>query len=480
MMISVDIKPQNSSSLSDKSTKTDAELPVGLSFGELLRGVSKESGSKVVQNGALVLALQEGEQVVDTKMPLKKDSLLSLLKGEKVEETLAVELNPILTKNLSAADLKTLVKDAKNFLRDKIMKSEGFKKSEIAALPKTLKGLAQVAKKFGIDVSKITLEEVQVQSKTASKVSLKIDDNELANTETSEPAKPTHKKLKADAKQQVVDTNDEIPRESKSDVKVSVAPKEIKSTPLFKAQTKVALTTEQIVHTKLGSVESKPVKTKANDTLKMLLRGDRASKKESGFTADFSVATARVIAPHATKESSKNLESLLHGDKQEANVHSKVDGLSIPKVDSFDLKLHEAKQMTKYISQDVKTAIEDYKSPFTRVKIALNPQRLGSMELTVVQRGKNLHINLSSNNAAVNALAMNAQDLKVQLTNNGINNASLNFNNNSSDSSQSGFSQQEQNSQQQREAKDEYNYFDNDEKNEEILHSLEIVVPNYA
>ena len=478
-MIALDIKPQNSSSIIDKNSKEEGKSS-GLSFGELLRGVSKDGDTKIVQNGALVLALEEDIPLVDIKIVSKKDILLGLLKGEQKEDTLAVELNPELSKNLSPVELKSLIKDAKNFLRDKIVQSEGFKKSEIAALPNTLKGLAQVAKKFGIDVSKITLEEVQVQSKTVLKVDLKTDDSEIQNTETSEPVKPVHKKLKADVKQQVSNTNDEILRESKSDVKVSVAPKEIKATPLFKAQVSSELTTEQIVNAKINRIDVKTPKTKANETLKMLLRGDKTSKKESGFTADFSVATARVIAPTAATNTSQGLESLLRGDTPDNTASQKVDGLNIPKADSFDLKLHEAKQMTKYLSQDVKTAIEDYKSPFTRVKVALNPQRLGAIELTVVQRGKNLHINLSSNNAAVNALAMNVQDLKVQLTNNGINNASLNFNNNSSDSNQSGFGQQQQNSQHGREAKNEYNYFDNEEKNEEILNSLEIVVPNYA
>lgn len=478
-MITVDIKPQSPSSVSDKSTKDDTPSS-GLSFSELLRGVGKESESKVVQNGALILSLEEETAGTDTKKSSNADILLGLLKGDKSESnSLALELNPALTKNLTPDELKTLVKDAKNYLRDKIIQSEGFKKAEIESLPRTLKGLAQVAKKFGIDVSKITLEEVQTQSKTVSKVALKIEDSELANAETPEPVKPVHKKLKADVKQQVSDINDEILRDAKSDVKVSVAPKEIKSTPLFKAQVSSELTTEQIVNAKINRVEEKTPKTKADETLKMLLRGDKASKKESGFTADFSVATARVIAPTATTNVSKNLESLLRSDAQDI-VSQKVDGLNIPKADSFDLKLHEAKQMTKYLSQDVKTAIEDYKSPFTRIKVQLNPQRLGEIDLTIVQRGKNLHVSLSSNNAAINTLALNANDLKVQLTNNGINNASLNFNNNSSDSNQSGFGQQQQNSQHGRDAKDEYDYFDNEEKNEEILHSLEIVVPNYA
>ncbi|MCW8838374.1 MAG: flagellar hook-length control protein FliK, partial [Thiovulaceae bacterium] len=79
----------------------------------------------------------------------------------------------------------------------------------------------------------------------------------------------------------------------------------------------------------------------------------------------------------------------------------------------------------------------------------------------------------SSNNVAINALAMNANDLKVQLNNSGIQNATLNFN-----------GEQQQSSQQQnQQARQEYRMlqeFDSEDKNEEILSSLEIVVPSYA
>ena len=197
------------------------------------------------------------------------------------------------------------------------------------------------------------------------------------------------------------------------------------------------------------------------------------------LTADFSVATAKVLAPNATTEVSKSLEQLLHGEKNDSSQNNvKLDGLTTSKADSFEVKLNEAKQMIKYISQDVKTAIEDYKSPFTRIKVQLNPQKLGEVDLTVVQRGKNLHVSISSNNAAINTLAMNANELRTQLANTGINNATLNFNNSSQ--SEQNNSQQQQNHQNERKADKEYNYFEGEETNEEILSSLEIVVPNYA
>jgi len=71
---------------------------------------------------------------------------------------------------------------------------------------------------------------------------------------------------------------------------------------------------------------------------------------------------------------------------------------------------------------------------------------------------------------------MNANELKLQLANSGINNATLNFNNDS----QSNNSQQQQNRQNERQAEQEYTYFDNEEASEEVLSSLEIVVPQYG
>ena len=589
-MVSVDTKTQTSTSSSPLkiSVKGEEEAVVGLSFSQLLKGAgSKESDDeKIVQNGALVLSLNDDKDAKASKSP-KHDILTALLKGDEIlkEDIEVLELNPKVTSQMSVAELKTLIKDAKNYLKDQIINSEGFKKSEVEALPKTLKGLAQVAKKFGIEISKISIEEIKPdlkvatkseliieskkdiknEQKTAQKVEValevkketpvkgeliaelkketpikgeavaalkketpvkgetvvalkketpkqtevksatkteshvtvkdakqsetlesdvKITKKQLTATDTEDAididTKPTIKQTKTVATKQTQDLQDDVKfnEQVKTENMLKEIPKEVKSTPLFKAQVKTEITTEQLVNAKINTLEVKTPKQKADDTLKMLLRGDRVTKNDVNMTADFSVATARVIAPTATTDVSKALESLLHGEQAESS--SKTDGLNVSKADSFEVKLNEAKQMTKYLSQDVKTAIEDYKSPFTRVKVQLNPQRLGEIDLTVVQRGKNLHISLSSNNAAINALAMNANDLKAQLTNNGINNATLNFSNNSQGSEAGQQGQQQQSSQHERQAKEEYKHFESEEKNEEILNSLEIVVPNYA
>jgi len=198
---------------------------------------------------------------------------------------------------------------------------------------------------------------------------------------------------------------------------------------------------------------------------------------------DASVSTTKMVTPQENLKVTKKLESLLkNSGHEESHIHHKTEMTPLLKADSFEVKIHEAKDMVKYLSHDVKNAIDEYKSPFTRLKVQLNPQKLGEIDLTIVQRGKNLHVNLSSNNAAINTLAMNVNDLKMQLSNNGINNATFNFNSNSqsSDGSFGSQTQQQQQQQQREHARSEYSYTQQQERAEEVLSSLEIVVPHYA
>ena len=477
-----------------------------VSFSALLQGI-KES-DELVQNGALLLSLEDSKENTKSLKGSKGDVLLSLLEDgdENLDDLKLLELNPELKESLSKEDFKQLIKDAKTYLKDQIIATDGFKKSEIEKLPKTLKGLMQVAQKLGIDLSKITLEEVQTKQRS-SKLSLansqekkpfNVEHKQEFVSVKKEEKKETHIEIST-VKQQKSKTPVELQRKNLSDdissidkqVEQNIDKKEVakenNSSLLFQVKkTTTNISTEQIVKSKVANTTATEIPTpkkRADDTLKLLLQGEKILNTENAtLTKDFSVATAKVIASAPKSEPKVSLESLLKpesslDDDKTTITNSKTESMQLSKADSFEVKLNEAKQMIKYLSQDVKQAIDNYKAPFTRVKVQLNPQQLGEVELTVVQRGKNLHVNLSSNNAAINTLAMNANDLKVQLQNSGINNASLNFSNNSQSGDQAAQQQQQQNRQQ---AQNEYNYFENEETNEEILSSLEIVVPNYA
>ncbi|MDT8339263.1 MAG: flagellar hook-length control protein FliK, partial [Sulfurimonas sp.] len=484
-MILLDGKSKNSSSspLALVTPKNEKSI----SFSDLLKGVSEKKEAKGVQNGSLILSLgSEAKNVKPLQVDLKSEKNLSLLKSgdeltlSKDEEEFSL-LNQKLLSSLTKEEMKALTLEAKNYLKEQIKNSDGYKKAEIKELPKTLSGLIEVAKKFDIDISKISFEELKTPSKDngslkdvrmeivkeiapgKSQTSQKESTQEVPTKEMTLQTKETpQKELRQEVPKEMKNLGKNIDVDEKNAQKVAAntqtanaqasqeinrsekftqAQKEIKETPLFKAQApQQHATTEQIVQVKANSMqraEEKTPKTKADETLKLLLREEKPSLNNLVLTADFSTATAKVIAPNPTQEGIRTLEQLLGGDSTSSEQNSssaKTESLTTHKADSFEVKLNEAKQMIKYLSNDVKNAIEDYKSPFTRVKIQLNPAHLGEVDLTIVQRGKNLHVNISSNNVAVNTLAMNANELRVQLSNSGINNATLNF----SDSSQSG------------------------------------------
>ena len=482
-------EPKASSLSSDKSSLTDSDKST-LSFSDLLKGIALKSEKKDIQDGVLVLALEDKVQTPkDEKSISKKDSLLSLLKNTKkdlktkdmikVEE---LEIDPKITQSLSSnltiKEVKSLIFKAKKYLKEKIQSCEAFKKSDIEKLPKTLKGLIAVAKKLDIDMSKITLEEVQ--SKNSKEVIKELD----KKTKSTKHIKSKKIALQ-DIKSKKIALQDIKP--SNNDIKI---PKEILTQPIFKEISKKQFSTQQLIQareTKEISSKTKTPKSRADETLSSLLSGDKVKKSVSKETTDISITSTKVATPESKNNITKGLESLLfqQSDETSTDAHdtsdssttTKTDSLaSVHKAESLEVKLNEAKQMIKYLSHDVKQAIDDYKSPFTRIKVQLNPQKLGEVDLTVVQRGKNLIVNLSSNNAAINTLAMNVNELRTQLNNTGINNATFNFNSQSEQQSSSEHNHQNE----QRQAQKEYNHFENEEQNEEILNSLEIVVPHYA
>lgn len=422
-----------SKEVSPISLNSSEEKKPTLSFADLLKGVNYKKDAKEE-----LLQKQEG------KSDSKAQGLLSLLKNEEGTALGQFGLNPKITQNLTSSELKTLVSDAKKYLESQIKQTEGYKRSQIEALPKTLKGLVASAKEFGIDLSKITLEEVRLRTHNSAAHA-----KEIRGIQSNSAEK---------------DANN--------------GTQDLRTTSLFKLQEAQAATTQQIVQLKQFKPEEKTAGEKAQDSLRALLRGDKESVQQASVATPLSVEAAKVLTANETPRPERTLESLLKAESSAASQNGenlvKTDGAL--KAESLEVKINEAKQMIKYLSSDIKQTIDEYKSPFTRVKLQLNPQRLGEVDVTVVQRGSNLHVNLSSNNAAINTLALHANELRQQLQNSGINNATFNFNNQSDNGSGSQNGQQQRQEQQGHKT---YQALAQEENHEEILSSLEIVVPRY-
>lgn len=124
--------------------------------------------------------------------------------------------------------------------------------------------------------------------------------------------------------------------------------------------------------------------------------------------------------------------------QEQTKTHSEnIDKNSLDELNSLVKDLNKAtqnnarnitpKETLQYFSQDLKEAVEQYKAPITKLSITLNPHNLGEVEVTLVQRGNNLHINFNSNTNAMNLFIQNQAEFKNSLVNMGFTGLEMNF-----------------------------------------------------
>ncbi|HIC9312349.1 TPA: flagellar hook-length control protein FliK [Campylobacter coli] len=124
--------------------------------------------------------------------------------------------------------------------------------------------------------------------------------------------------------------------------------------------------------------------------------------------------------------------------QEQTKTHSEnIDKNSLDELNSLVKDLNKAiqnnarnitpKETLQYFSQDLKEAVDQYKAPITKLSINLNPNNLGEVEVTLVQRGNNLHINFNSNTNAMNLFIQNQAEFKNSLVNMGFTGLEMNF-----------------------------------------------------
>lgn len=141
-----------------------------------------------------------------------------------------------------------------------------------------------------------------------------------------------------------------------------------------------------------------------------------------------------------TKESTLNIQSkttknssLAKEIMQEQNVQesSKSDNVNLNSIKDIknqtNIKTVDTKHTLNTFARDFKEQIEQYKPPLMKVQLALNPKNLGEMEVTIVNRGSNLHVNFTSNTQAMNLFIQNQAEFKNSLVNMGFTNLEMNF-----------------------------------------------------
>jgi len=387
--------------------------------------------------------------------------LQSLLTGSSDKESALVS-NELLN-SLSHDQVRTLINRAKEYLRNEITAKNPEYQVDPKSLPKTLAGLIKLAEKMDLSPQSITLSTLVNDTDDKTPFPTELLTKPLLDTKAL-AALPTT-------------VHEEAPFEAITQLLSEMKGKEQKNT---------APSSELSTNESVEKSEEQPLKA----LLQNLDKRETpliASTPPSSEALDTVKVSAAAVTPTAKTDA---LMALLHGanetkegDKETSNS-LKIEGEGAKtahtlKADSLEVKSKEAAQSMRLFASDLKEAVQEYKPPFTRLTMKLNPEKLGEVEVTLVQRGNNVHVNIQSNNSnSVAFLAHNATELKAQLASQGITNATMNFmSGGEGQNPQQGFQQQQEQQQNRFRA---YESFEDLELNEEQITALEIIIPHYA
>ena len=154
-------------------------------------------------------------------------------------------------------------------------------------------------------------------------------------------------------------------------------------------------------------------------------------------------------------------------DNQNGSNQATKDIINMAKLDSKEPKAHLRQVFDNFATQ-LQEKISEYKPPITRFHLTLNPGNLGEVEVTLINRGSNLHINFNSNTQTMQLFMQHQAEFKASLVNMGFSELSMNFSDNAN---------KEQNQNQGKRAKFSLEANEEEINQEETI--LEVILPKY-
>ena len=176
-----------------------------------------------------------------------------------------------------------------------------------------------------------------------------------------------------------------------------------------------------------------------------------------------------LLFPEREQQKNENLESKeTFNSDNKSELNQMVKDIASSAKHQLQTKA-EIKETLSNFSSTLKEQVQNYKAPITRFNITLNPLNLGEVEITMVNRGNNLHVNFNSTTATMNLFLQNQAEFKNSLVNMGFTELEMNF------------SDQNQRQDKKEQAKNKYssNQSDESENNQAEQSLLELVIPRY-
>lgn len=476
--------------------------------------VSTKKQSKVKQNKTdnIFNAILQDKDFIQQKVKKQNPQQATIQEKNNKKETITQSsTNEILANNLKT----TTKKDSKNTLDSKETK-------ELNINPKEVKSENPQAEIKSVEIkskdkkvekqenhsiaAKTPKEETKNQSITKqASIEIqaeKIKSNKIDSTNTNAETKNTANSIQE---------NKELPKEAllnpkevetkiQSSKNNEIEPKNSKNTKPTESQTttnpitikedKESKEDKNTNSSKITKQEDKYTSIKQNTKEEMIQKysDNQIQTKEEMQKSDeqrFLDNLLKIETPQKSKQSpqiTKIEEGKEHKEKNN-KIHQEIYQTSIQN-QSFES--FNPKNTFLHFSDKLRDALQNYKPPITKISLELNPENLGSVELTITKMGDKVNIQIGSNQTALQLFMQNAQEFKIQLNNVGFNEVTMDFKDTSGNSfSQNnggnfGNSQQQNpNQHQKRNENGLYIYKQAEESNLEISH-LDLSFSYYA
>ena len=317
---------------------------------------------------------------------------------------------------------------------------------------KSVSDLIDLAKKFDLG-----LENIEISNEDVPKLNEMFKN--LGKKEFFTPIKTEEKsfylkELKNEVEQTI------IKNEPKEVVKLDTLLKEVVANPTNETKNLVKEEPKKLDSEVKLDDEIVDVEPDEQPKVKVNLREQKAQKAPT---------LESLLFPEREQQKNENFESKeTFNSDNKSELNQMVKDIASSAKHQLQTKA-EIKETLSNFSSTLKEQVQNYKAPITRFNITLNPLNLGEVEITMVNRGNNLHVNFNSTTATMNLFLQNQAEFKNSLVNMGFTELEMNF------------SDQNQRQDKKEQAKNKYSSNQNDEsENTQAEQSLlELVIPRY-
>ena len=360
---------------------------------------TKEKETPILKkNNKLILNELIEEKEIDTKLQIDNTNIKIPIQDEHIKEI----------KNIITSNLKQ-----QNILLSK-QEIQEFKKIT------NIKELIKFADKKGLNIKKINFEIEKVITKKQQTPTLPLKEKLKPIQTNSNPIQIKNTKSPQPKKEIKLENilNNEITNPKKQSQLI------IKQTKTEKKTKETIIQKDVVISKKQSQTISKTINNEPTPI---------TPQKQSPTpqpTIKQHILKKEVHSEKIDLTSLLNKDNPKHTEIKNNDTHIQTTPSQINYTNEIKVKTIQAKQTIDSFKNNLDEAIKNYKPPISKVNIELNPKNLGKVDVTIIQRGNNIQVNMNSDINNINLFQTHQTEFRQALINIGFSNIDMNFNSN--------------------------------------------------